>query len=319
MDKTCRCRLADCHDSLVTLASAADSAVRATLRHRIVEAHLGLAYSIAARYGRRGADSEDIRQVAALALVQAVDRFDPHRGTTFWDFAAPTVAGTIKRHFRDQTWMVHPPRPVKDLRLRIRAATDPLAQQLGRVPTVADLAEHLACSPQEASEALRTDDSVRPLSLDAPVRPAADIPLGAMIGCPDNAYAHFDNVHMLRPLLGGLSEREQRVLVMRFADGLTQSEIAKQIGCSQMQVCRILGGAFEQIRRGMQDRPAARTISAGLSANAAGWPSRGGHVPHRPDAICGRGRPGRGACPSPTGRRTGNGAAGCPCQCAGGR
>jgi RNA polymerase sigma-B factor len=248
------------------MAATTDPAARTALRDRLVAVHLGLAYGIAARYHRSGPGSEDIRQVVALALVEAVGRFDPGRGTVFSAFAAPTISGTIKRHFRDHSWMVSPPQPVKDLRLRIRASTDPLAQQLRRVRTVVDLADHLVCSPQEISEALRADEAARPLSLDAPVRATDDTTMAAMLGSPDSAYTHVEDLEMLRPVLGGLSERARRVLAMRFADGLTQSEIAKRVGCSQMHIYRILRASLDQLRRGMRDRPAARTVAAGSGA-----------------------------------------------------
>jgi RNA polymerase sigma-B factor len=257
----CGCGRAGCHDALTTLATTTDPAARAALRDEIVAVHLDLAYRIAARYQRSGPGWEDVRQVAALALVEAVDRFDPGMGTVFSAFATPTISGTIKRHFRDDRWMVKAPRPVKDLRLRIRASTDSLAQQLRRVPTVADLANHLACSPREISEALRADGAARPLSLDAPVRAAEDVTVAAFLGSPDNAYSHVDNVETLRPLLGGLSEHARHVVAMRFAGGLTQSEIAERIGCSQMHISRLINASLGELRRRLRDRPAASTAT----------------------------------------------------------
>ena len=262
----CRCGWADCQDALAALATTAGPTVRAALRERLAEVHLGLAYGLAARYRSRGPGAEDIRQVAALALVEAIDRFDPGRGTPFWWFAAPTIAGTIKRHFRDVTWMLHPPRPVKDLRTRIRAVTDELTQHLQRAPTVADLADHLSCSPDEVGEAIRADEAAWPMSLDAPVRSAEDTTLAAVLGSPDRAYTHVENVETLRPYLAALPERTQWVLAMRFGDGLTQTEIANRVGCSQMHVSRILNRAIGQLRRGLDDRPAARTVSTGFRA-----------------------------------------------------
>jgi RNA polymerase sigma-B factor len=263
---TCGCRRADCRDALATLATTTDPTARAALRDGIVAVHLDLAYRIAARYQRSGPGWEDVRQIAALALVEAVDRFDPGLGTVFSAFAIPTISGTIKRHFRDDRWMVKPPRPVKDLRLRIRASIDSLAQQLCRVPTVADLADHLACSSEEISEALRADGAARPLSLDAPVRAAEDITVADCLGSPDNAYSHVDNVETLRPLLGGLSEHARHVVAMRFAGGLTQSEIAERIGCSQMHISRLMNASLGVLRRGLSDGPAASRITTGSSA-----------------------------------------------------
>jgi RNA polymerase sigma-B factor len=250
---TCACGRADCRDALTTLATTTDPTARAALRDRIVAVHLGLAYRIAAHYQRSGPGWEDVRLVAALALVEAVDRFDPGAGTVFSAFARPTISGTIKRHFRDDRWMVKPPRPVKDLRLRIRASIDSLAQQLCRVPTVADLADHLACSPGEISEALRADGAARPLSLDAPVRAADEIPVAAIFGGLDVAYSHVENVETLRPLLGGLPEHARHVVAMRFAGGLTQSEIAERIGCSQMHISRLIQTSLGELRRGLRE------------------------------------------------------------------
>jgi RNA polymerase sigma-B factor len=149
--------LAGCRDEFAALAATTEPAARAALRDRIVKAHLGLAYAIAGRYRRLGPGFEDIRQTAALALVEAVHRFDPGRDTAFSGFAVPTISGALKHHFRDQGWMVHPPRRIKEVRLRIRAATDLLTQQLRHAPTVTDLADHLDCSPQEIREALCTE------------------------------------------------------------------------------------------------------------------------------------------------------------------
>jgi len=263
----CGCGRVGCRDALATLAMTTDPAARASLRDGIVAVHLGLAYRIAARYQRSGPGWEDVRQIAALALVEAVDRFDPGVGAVFSAFAAPTISGTIKRHFRDDRWMVKPPRPIKDLRLRIRASSDSLAQRLGRVPTVADLADDLACSPEQIGEALRADEAARPLSLDAPIRTAGDgITVAAIVGRPDNAYSHVENVETLRPLLAGLSERAQNVLAMRFAAGLTQTEIANRMGCSQMHISRLLRASIGELRRRLRDSPAASTATRGSGA-----------------------------------------------------
>ncbi len=285
----CGCGRADCHDQFVALATI-DPAVRAALRDRLVEAHLDLAYAIAGRYLRREPGFDDIRQVAALALVEAVNRFDPRLHTAFSAFAAPTITGSIKRHFRDQRWMLHPPRRIKDLRQRIRAATDLLTQQLRHTPTVTDLAHHLDCTPQEISEALRTNDALRPLSIDAPIRATDhDTTLTAILGSPDAAYTHIDDVETLRPLLAELSERELHVITMRFADNLSQSQIAKQVGCSRMHISRIVRAALDRLRYGLQNGPASSgnggqaTPGDATRSNAArGGGRRGTPRPGRP-------------------------------------
>jgi RNA polymerase sigma-B factor len=297
----CGCGRAECHDQFVALAATTDPAVRTALRDRLIEAHLDLAYAIAGRYLRPEPGFDDIRQVAALALVEAVNRFDPRLHTAFSAFAAPTITGSIKRHFRDQRWMLHPPRRIKDLRQRIRATIDLLTQQLRHTPTVTDLAHHLDCTPQEISEALRTDDALRPLSIDAPIRATdGDTTLAAILGSPDAAYTHIDDVETLGPLLAELSERELHVITMRFADNLSQSQIAKQVGCSQMHISRILRAALDRLRYGIQNGPARSgngghatpgdaTISDATRSNATrsnaarGGGRRGTPRPGRPD------------------------------------
>jgi RNA polymerase sigma-B factor len=248
----CGCGRAGCHADFAVLAATADPAAYERLRTRIIEAHLNLAYSIAARYRRLAVEFDDLRQVAALALVEAVNRFDPDRGTAFSAFAVPTVAGALKRYFRDEPWVVQPPRRIKELRLRIRAATDPLTQRLRHLPTVNDLAEHLECSPQDIQEAVASDDAMRPLSIDVPVKTADDTDLASTLGDEDGAYDHLEDVLTLRPLLAELSEREQRVLTMRFAGNLTQAQIAEKIGCSQMQISRILRTTLDWLRQAFQ-------------------------------------------------------------------
>lgn len=246
----CGCGWIGCQDDFTTLAATVDPAGFERLRTRIIEAHLGLAYSIASRYRRVAVEFDDVRQVAALTLVEAVDRFDPARGTPFSGFAVPTVAGAMKRYFRDESWVVQPPRRIKDLRLRIRAVTDLLTQRLRRLPTVADLAEHLQCSPQDIREALASDDAMRPLSIDAPVWTADDdTDIASTLGDEDGAYDGVEDVLTLRPLLAQLPERELRVVTMRYAGNRTQAQIAEEVGCSQMHVSRILRGVLDWLRQ----------------------------------------------------------------------
>jgi RNA polymerase sigma-B factor len=268
----CGCRRANCHDEFTTLAFTSDPQARTATRNRLIEAHLELAYSIARHYHRPGPGFEDIRQVAALALVEAVNRFDPDLGTAFSAFAVPTVAGAIKRHFRDHRWTVHPPRRIKELRLRLRTASDVLTQQLRRAPSVAELAEYLNCGQEDICEALCTDDALQPLSIDAPVRAADDdFTLAGTLGCADDGYARVEDLETLRPLLAELPERELRVITMRFAGNLTQSQIADRVGCSQMHVSRILRAALERMRRSLQENTARQHADHGT-------------VPDRPDA-----------------------------------
>ncbi len=274
----CGCGRGRCHDEFAALAATTDPPTRAVRRDRLVEAHLQLAYGIAGRYRRPGPGLDDLRQVAALALVEAVHRFDPDLGTAFSAFAVPTVTGAIKRYFRDQRWTLHPPRRTKELLLRIRAATDLLTQQLQRAPEVTDLARHLGCGEAEVREALCTGDAVRPLSLDAPVAATEeDSTLAATLGGPDAGYTRVEDVETLRPLLAELPERELRVITLRFAGNLTQSQIAERIGCSQMHISRILRTALDRLRRGMQGGPDRPRGTAGQARDA-----REGVAPRRP-------------------------------------
>jgi RNA polymerase sigma-70 factor (sigma-B/F/G subfamily) len=255
----CGCGRPECHDEFAVLAATTDRRARAARRERSIEAHLGLAYRIAAHYRRPSLGLDDIRQVAALALVEAVDRFDPSLGTAFSAFAVPTITGAIKRHFRDQGWALHPPRRVKELRLRIRGASDLLTQRLCHAPGVRDLAEYLDCSQDEVREALCTDEVARPLSIDAPVRATEDgTTLAATMGGPDAGYTRVEDVETLRPLLARLPERELRVVTMRFVENLTQSQIAERLGCSQMHVSRILRATLDRLRRELQNGPTPR-------------------------------------------------------------
>ena len=233
---------------------------------RLVAVHLGLAYGIAARYHRSGPGSEDIRQVAALALVEAVGRFDPGRGMVFSAFAAPpsaarssavsaTTAGwSIRRGPSRTCGCASGRRPIRS------------PSSCGGLPPSWTLPITSSAHRRRSAKALRADEAARPLSLYAPVRATDDTTMAAMPGIPDSAYTHVEDVEMLRPVLGVLSERARRVLAMRFADGLTQSEIAKRVGCSQMHIYRILRASLDQLRRGMRDRPAARTVAAGSGA-----------------------------------------------------
>jgi RNA polymerase sigma-B factor len=277
VQRRCGCGRPACREEFGALA-ARRGPRRAALRDRLVEVHLDLAYAVAARYGRSGPGAEDLRQVAALALVEAVHRFDVGLGPAFSAFAVPTIAGALKRHFRDQLWMLHPPRRVKELRLRIRGVHDLLTQELRRSPTVSDLAEHLQCSAEEICEALSTEEVLRPLSLDAPAHTGdddgEDASLVDTLGGPDPAYSRIEVVETLRPLLAELSERERRVLAMRFAGGLTQSQIAERIGYSQVHVSRILRSALDRLRHGLQRGPRWADDAPGTGDTAESGASR---------------------------------------------
>jgi RNA polymerase sigma-B factor len=226
------------------------------LRNELVERHMGLAAHVARRFGRRGPSDDDLRQVAFLALVKAVDRFEPDRHVAFSTFAGRTIEGEIKRHFRDHTWTVRVPRSAKETHLRLRRATDELTQQLGRSPSVSQLAEHLGVSTDEVVEGIAAGSAYTTASLDAPVGSEGD---GTrQIGGEDEGFSHVSDATVVEELLAALPEREQQIVRLRFYEELSQSEIAERVGISQMHVSRLLRRSFEQMRRGAEpaDDPA---------------------------------------------------------------
>jgi RNA polymerase sigma-B factor len=238
---------------------------RAVLRERAIEAGLPLSRCLAARYRGRGEPLEDLCQVAALGLIKAVDGYDPARTAAFTSYAVPTIIGALKRHFRDTTWRVRVPRRVQELALTLAPASADLAQRLGRPPTLTELATHLGAVEHDVAVALNAWAAHRPVSLDAVAANGrqGQAALHDTLGVID---AHFDAVadqHALQRLLDGLPLRERRILVMRFFGDMTQSEIAAQIGVSQMQISRLLRRTVTTLRTGMRieepRRPPVRT------------------------------------------------------------
>ncbi len=231
-----------------------DSEEFARLRARIIEDLLPLATHLAARFRNRGEPFDDLMQVANLALIKAVDGFDPHRGVSFSSYAVPFIAGELKRHFRDKTWHVRVPRRLQELSLQINRATDELTQRLGRSPTVSDLALHLGIGEEETIEALEAAGAYHSLSLDAPAggEDGAST-LVDLIGSEDAELAEVDARVALPPLLATLPTREQRILAMRFFGNLTQSQIAAELGISQMHVSRLITKALTTLRHALLD------------------------------------------------------------------
>lgn len=215
-------------------------------REELITSHLGLAQQLARRFLHRGEPLEDLEQVASLALVKAVDRFDPGRGVDFAAFATRTVIGELKRHFRDKGWAVRASRRVQELYLELGHATSALVQELGRSPTVAELARTTGASEEAVLEAIEAGQGYRAASIDA--TESEDDPLAARLGSSDTRFDSVDDRLVLGPALQTLPAREQSILRMRFVDGLTQSEIAAEVGVSQMHVSRLLTSSLEKLR-----------------------------------------------------------------------
>lgn len=219
-----------------------------TYRTRMVTTHAGLARSLARRFANRGETLEDLTQVAMVGLVKAVDRFDPTRGVQFSTYATSTISGEIKRHFRDHRWGVHVTRSVQERYLRVRDATDQLATELGRSPTVPEIAALAQVTDDEVVEAQEVGAAFHIGSLDAPT-PGDDSSDGSrQVGALDPAMAAAEARVALAPALAKLGEREQAIIRMRFQEELTQSQIADRIGVSQMHVSRLLAGALRRMR-----------------------------------------------------------------------
>src|SRR6202789_861331 len=201
-----------------------------TLRDDLVAAHLGLAEYLARRFATRGEPLDDLVQVASLGLLKAVDRFDPERGVEFSTYATHTIVGEIKRHFRDKGWAIRAPRRMQELYLRLGKVVATLGQELGRSPTIAELATEVKVSEEEVLEALEAGQAYRSTSLDAPTGSEDGETLATRIGGEDPSLEDAESRATLSPLLAQLPPRERLILHMRFFDGLTQSEIATRLG-----------------------------------------------------------------------------------------
>jgi RNA polymerase sigma-B factor len=244
---------------------------RAVLRMRGIEAGLPLAQWLAARYRDRGEPLEDLYQVAALALVKAVDGYDPAREIAFTSYAVPTIVGALKRHFRDTTWRVRVPRRVQELAVGLGATSARLAQQLGRSPSLAELAGYLDAAEDDVAIALSSRRFRHLESLDALVATGAEERQSIIdgIGVVDARFDAVTNWHVLHPLLAALPERERRVVAMRYFADLTQAEIAIQVGLSQMHISRLLVRALTQLRAGMLAEQPSRSTRHAPAQRAA--------------------------------------------------
>ena len=217
-------------------------------RNQIVANYQALAYSLSARFQRRGEDLEDLNQVAMIGLMKAIDRYDPRRGVELTTFATATILGELKRHLRDRAWSVRLPRRIHDLHLRSQQAVDVLTQELGRSPTMLEVAERAAASVEEVVEALEAGSLRHNASLEGPLAGDDDRQWFTRLDGGDHGMAEVDGQLSLAPLLSRLPSREREILRLRFVEGYTQTEIANRVGVSQMQVSRLLARSLDHMR-----------------------------------------------------------------------
>jgi RNA polymerase sigma-B factor len=215
-------------------------------RDELAELMLPLARSLARRYAGRGEPLDDLEQVACVGLLKAIDRFDLSRDVRFATFAVPTIAGELKRHFRDRGWMLRVPRDVQELSARVARTRETLTRELGRAPTVPELGRTLRVADEQVLDALCAADAYRMLSLDEPLADGA----GALeaIGGDDGGFELAEHRVLLRCGLAQLSPREREILRLRFSEGLTQREIAREVGISQMHVSRLIRRSVDTMR-----------------------------------------------------------------------
>jgi RNA polymerase sigma-B factor len=218
-------------------------------RERAVEAYMPLARRLATRYQRRGEPLDDLLQVAYLGLVNAIDRFDPARGTRFSSFAIPTISGELRRYFRSTAWALHVPRGTQEAALAVTQASNRLTTRLGRAPTVGELVHDTGLDHEAIADALQASTAQTTTSLDQPVGsgPDDDVSLAELIGAEDDRFDLIEHQATVAPLIRALPQREREVLFLRFARDMTQSEIAAHVGCSQMHISRLLRRAIGRL------------------------------------------------------------------------
>jgi RNA polymerase sigma-B factor len=233
------------------LAATGDRA----LRDRILVEHRWIAVHCARRFADRGEPLDDLIQVAQIGLFKALERFDPEHGTTFATFAVPTVLGEIRRHFRDATWAVRVPRRLKDLHVELSGATELLVAQLGRPPTPDELAQHLNVGIDDVLEAIEAGGGYRPSRLALPNEAEERPSVGRALRADDPALEGADDRIVVQRLLDSLPERERRIVELRFFGEMSQSEIAEEVGVSQVHVSRLLRSSLAALQRSASGDP----------------------------------------------------------------
>jgi RNA polymerase sigma-B factor len=232
---------------------AASDTTHEGAREGLVQLHLPLVEHCARRFRNRGEPFEDLVQVGTIGLLKSIDRFDLERGVEFSTYATPTIIGEIKRYFRDKGWAIRVPRRLQELRMQIGSASAELTQSLGRSPTPRELAERIGCSVEDILEGIESSNAYSTLSLDA----GDDSDDGAAsmldaIGIEDENLEHVEIRESIKPLLDRLDAREKRILLLRFFRNMTQSQIAEEIGVSQMHVSRLLSRTLDQLRASLE-------------------------------------------------------------------
>jgi RNA polymerase sigma-B factor len=217
-------------------------------RDRALVELMPLVRALASRYAGRGEPLEDLVQVGALGLIKAVDRFDVDRGVEFSSYAVPTIVGEIRRHFRDKAWAMHVPRRLKELSVRLSRVLDQLTTELGRSPTIAELAEATQVEEEDVIDALDSANAYSTRSLHAPFEDGDDSSLADKLGTDETGYAEVEDGSLVAAGLDALDERERRIVELRFFEEMTQSQIAAEVGISQMHVSRLLRSALATMR-----------------------------------------------------------------------
>jgi RNA polymerase sigma-B factor len=219
------------------------------IRAVLIERHLPLVTFMARKFADRGEPLDDLIQVGTIGLIKAIDRFEISKGFEFSTFATPTIVGEIKRHFRDKTWAVRVPRRLQELGAAVNKATTELTHNLDRSPTPKEIAKHLGITVDEVAEALESNAAYSTVSLD--ITSDTSTSIGESFGALDEALEGVEYRESLKPLLAELDDREKRILQMRFFENLSQSQIATELGISQMHVSRILNKVLVHLREGL--------------------------------------------------------------------
>jgi RNA polymerase sigma-B factor len=242
-------------DVFFAYGAATDEAEKAKYREQLVAQYIGLVEFLARRFRNRGEPLEDLVQVGTIGLLKAIERFDLSREVEFSTYATPTVVGELKRHFRDKGWAVRVPRRLQELHLELTKIVGHLGQELGRSPTVAEIAEAAGTSEESVLEGLEIAQAYNFTSLDAPIdtEDGGSTSFADQLGEDDEHLEHLEYRASLAPEMARLPERERNILYLRFFKGLTQSEIAERLGISQMHVSRLLGRTLMKLREALED------------------------------------------------------------------